>query len=58
MPRKPIDLEAVRRTTARLDQLLRERPHLREPNPDRQQALADWLETLDKETDHGQAKDW
>ena len=44
MPRKPIDLDAVRRADAKLDQLLREHPKLREPNPERQQALEAWLQ--------------
>ena len=44
MPRKPIDLEAVRRADAKLDQLLREHPELREPNPERQQALEAWMQ--------------
>jgi hypothetical protein len=48
MPRKPIDLEAVRRADAKLKQLLQEHPELREPNPEREQALQAWLE------EHGQ----
>ena len=43
MPRKPIDLEAIRRADAKLDQLLREHPELCEANPERQQALEAWL---------------
>jgi hypothetical protein len=43
MPRRPIDLDAVRRAEAKLDQLLREHPELREANPERQQALEEWL---------------
>ena len=54
MPRKPIDLEAVRRADARLMQLLADHPELREPNPERQEALEAWLQDLRQEdTDHG-----
>ena len=52
MPRKPIDLAAVRYALGRLDRLLAEHPELREPSPDRQQALEEWLETLDEESKH------
>ena len=34
-------------------QLLEEHPELREPNPERQQALEAWLETLEEEEDDG-----
>ena len=58
MPRKPIDLEAVRRADAKLDQLLREHPELREPNPERQQALEAWLQDhLQEEHDNGTEAD-
>ena len=54
MPRKPIDLEAVRRADAKLKQLLEDHPELREPNPERQEALEAWLEDhLQEEEDHG-----
>jgi hypothetical protein len=49
MPRKPINMEAVRHTLARLDQLIAEHPELLH-NPERQEALSDWLETLEEET--------
>ena len=42
--KRPIDLEAIRRADAQLKQLLKDHPELREPNPERQQALAEWLE--------------
>lgn len=58
MADKPIDLEAVRRADAKLKQLLEDHPELREPNPERQQALEAWLEdTLEEEEeDHGEAR--
>ena len=58
MAEKPIDLEAVRRADARLKQLLEKHPELREPNPDRQQALEAWLEDLEhqEEADRGEAR--
>ena len=49
MPEKPVDLDAVRRAEAKLDQLLREHPELRESNPERQHALEEWLDALDQE---------
>ena len=55
MPRKPIDLEAVRRADAKLKQLLEDHPELREPNPERQEALEAWLEDhLQEDDDHGE----
>jgi hypothetical protein len=57
MTEKPIDLEAVRRAQARLKQLLADHPELREPNPERQQALEAWLEDLEEEEDHGTSED-
>jgi hypothetical protein len=49
MQEKPVDLDAVRRAEAKLDQLLQEHPELRKPNPERQKALEEWLDTLDQE---------
>lgn len=49
MPRRPVDIGAVRRAEAKLDQLLREHPELREANPERQQALDEWLQANLKE---------
>lgn len=49
MRKKPIDLQAVRRADARLKKLLKEHPELREPNPERQAALGDWLKTHTEE---------
>ena len=58
MPRKPIDLDAVHRADAKLDQLLQEHPELREPNPERQQALEGWLESnLQEEADDATSED-
>lgn len=70
MPRKPIDLEAVRRADEKLKKLLEEHPELREPNPERQEALEAWLQghldesddlqdshqSQDEETDNGKAR--
>lgn len=56
MPRKTIDLKAVRHTLARLDQLIAEHPELVH-NPERQQALADWVETLEEENANGTPAD-
>jgi hypothetical protein len=58
MADKPIDREAVRRADAKLKQLLEDHPELREPNPERQQALEAGLEdTLEgEEEDHGEAR--
>ena len=47
MPKKAIDLQAVRQAEERLKKLLEEHPELRDP--ERQAALAEWLTTLDKE---------
>jgi pyrroloquinoline quinone (PQQ) biosynthesis protein C len=49
MPKRPIDLEAIRRADAKLRQLLEDHPKLREPNPERQEALEDWLKTHTEE---------
>jgi hypothetical protein len=47
MPRKAIDLQAVRQAEERLRKLLEEHPELRDP--ERQEALAEWLTTLEQE---------
>jgi len=58
MAEKPIDFEAVRRADAKLKQLLADHPELREPNPERQQALEDWLrDHPEEETDDATADD-
>jgi hypothetical protein len=49
MPKKPIDLEALRRIDAQLDALLDTYPELRKPNPEREAALVEWLKTLEEE---------
>ena len=49
MARKPIDLEAVRRAEEKLQEVLAQYPKLRERNPEREAALADFLATLDEE---------
>lgn len=55
MPRKAIDLQAVRQAEERLKKLLEEHPELRDPA--RQEALAEWLATLDQEdTTHGEER--
>jgi hypothetical protein len=58
MADKPIDREAVRRADAKLKQLLEEHPELREPHPERQQALEAWLEDPleEEEEDYGEAR--
>ena len=46
------------RKATKLDQLLREHPELREPNPERQQALEAWLQDhLQEESDDGTQDD-
>ena len=59
MPKKPIDLERVRRADADLAKLLEEHPDLCESNPERQQALEAWVhDTLQQEaTDDGTQED-
>jgi hypothetical protein len=58
MTEKPIDLEAVRRADAKLKQLLEDHPELREPHPERQEALEAWLEDhLEEGEDHGPSED-
>ena len=47
MPKKAIDLQAITQAEARLKKLLEEHPELRDP--ERQDALAEWLATLDQE---------
>jgi hypothetical protein len=46
MPEKPIDLQAVHQAEERLKKLLEEHPELRDP--ERQEALAAWLTTLEE----------
>jgi len=41
MPKKAIDLQAIRQAEERLRKLLEEHPELRDP--ERQEALAEWL---------------
>ena len=47
--RTAIDLEVLRQIDAKIDALLEEHPKLREPNPEREAALSEWLETLERE---------
>ena len=55
MADKPIDLEVIRKANARLKQLLEDHPDLREPNPERQEALEAWLEDyLQEQEAHGE----
>ena len=44
MPKKVIDLQAIRQAEERLKKLLEEHPELRDPA--RHEALAEWLTTL------------
>jgi hypothetical protein len=58
MLKKPIDLEVLRQIDAKIDALLDKYPELREPNPERQQALGDWLQDhLQEEEDDAPTKD-
>jgi hypothetical protein len=58
MAEKPIDLEAVRRADAKLKQLLEDHPELREPNPERQEALEEWLrDHTEEDTDDATPED-
>lgn len=55
MADRPIDLEAIRKADARLKQLLEDHPDLREPNPERQEALEAWLKDhLQEQEAHGE----
>jgi hypothetical protein len=47
--KKSIDLEAIRSADARLVQLLEDHPELRETNNERQQALEEWLLSLEED---------
>ena len=47
MPKKAIDLQAIRQAEERLKKLLEEHPELRDPA--RQEALAEWLTTLEED---------
>ena len=59
MGERPIDLEAIRRADAKLKQLLEDHPELREPNPERQEALEAWLEAhLQEQEAHGEEEAW
>ena len=49
MPRKPIDLDAVRRAEAKVAGALSQYPELGAPNPEREAALGEFLPTLDTE---------
>ena len=45
---KPVDLEAIQRIKAKLARVLEEYPELQEHNPERQQALEEWLAELEQ----------
>ena len=49
MSEQPSDLDVLRQIDAKIDALLDKYPTLREPNPEREAALVDWLQTLDEE---------
>jgi hypothetical protein len=56
MAKKAIDLWKVRQAEERLRKLLEEHPELRDP--ERQEALAEWLATLEEEdTTHGEDRE-
>jgi hypothetical protein len=48
MAEEPVDLEAVQRIKAKLARVLEEYPELQEHNPERQQALEEWLAELEQ----------
>ena len=48
MAEEPVNQEAVQRIKAKLERVLEEYPELREHNPERQQALEEWLEALER----------
>lgn len=53
MSEQPTKLDEI---DAKIDALLDKYPELREPNPERQQALGDWLQDhLQEDTDDGTA---
>ena len=55
MTKKDVDLWKVRQAEERLKKLLEDHPELRDP--ERQDALAEWLTTLDEEdTTHGEER--
>ena len=49
MSEQPIDVDVLRQIDAKIDALLDKYPELREPNPEREAALAEWLQTLEEE---------
>ena len=48
MAEESVDLEAVQRLEAKLARVLAKYPELQESNPERQQALEEWLEELEQ----------
>jgi len=48
MAEETVDLEAVQRIKAKLARVLEEYPELQESNPERQQALEEWLAELEQ----------
>ena len=48
MVKELVDLEAVQRIKAKLARVLEEYPELQEQNPERQQALEEWLAELEQ----------
>lgn len=48
MAQEPVDLEAVQRIKAKLARVLEEYPELQEHNPEREQALEEWLTELEQ----------
>jgi hypothetical protein len=48
MAEESVDLEAVQRIRAKLDRVLAQYPELQEDNPERQQALEEWLKVLEQ----------
>ena len=49
MPQKPVNLAKIREAERELADALERYPELREANPEREQALADWLSDIETE---------
>jgi hypothetical protein len=56
MAKKPINLDAIRQLDAELAKVLQEHPELRAPNPERQQALEEWLQKLQEEVEDAETR--
>lgn len=52
MTEQPIDLEAIRNIDTKIDRVLETYPELQAIDPERQQALEEWLEDLEQGEAH------